>query len=611
MFHTHVSFTRAIIGAAAALMLAQNALAEVPQASSATKSYGITLWGSLKYPENFKHFDYVNPAAPKGGAVKLAATGTFDSLNPFIVKGNKAPASASVFESLMTASLDEPQSLYGLIASSVALAPDRSAVEFEMRPQAKFHDGSPITADDVVFSFETLTKLGDPSYRITYEPVRAAVKINDHRVRFEFKDTTKRELPLVVATMPILSKTYYTTHDFTQTTLEPPLSSGPYTVKTLEQGRSITYERVKDYWGDTLPVNVGQNNFDTIRYDMYRDEIVALEALKAGEYDFREENVARSWATGYDSPALRSGAMKKELIRNDVPQGMQGFVYNTRRAKFADRRVREAIAMTLDFEWMNKTLFYKAYDRDTSYFIHTAFEAKGLPSAEEKALLEPYKDQLPPQIFSQEFKLPVTDGSGNNREQLKKADALLSEAGWVVKNGIRVNAKTGEKLTFEFLLHSPVFERVCAPMRKQLKLLGIDASIRVVDEAQYIKRIETSDFDIISNWINRWVFFPGNEQMTYWHSSQAAQEGSNNYAGVQNPAIDALLAKITSANSLEELLPAGRALDRVLLWEHYMIPHWNLSAYRVAYYDKFGRPEVVPRYSLGFQTWWLKPQKTH
>lgn len=569
-------------------------------------SHGLTLWGELKYPENFKYFEYVNPSAPKRGQVKLSATGTFDSLNPFIVKGNKAPAAASVFESLMVGSLDEPQSYYGLIAKSATLAADRSKVEFELRPEARFHDGSPITADDVVFSFDTLSKYAEPNIRITFEPIEKAEKMDAHHVRFVFKDKTKRELPIIAATMPILSKAYYTSHDFNQTTLEPPLASGPYRVKSLEQGRNIVYERVKNYWGEKLPVNVGQNNFDTIRYDMYRDETVALEALKAGEYDFREESVARAWATGYDCAALREGKLKKELIRNEVPQGMQGFVFNARRAKFADRRVREAIGLTLDFEWMNKTLFFGAYSRDTSYFIHTQFEASGLPDARERALLEPFRKDLPEALFTTPFALPVTDGSGNNREQLKKADRLLSDAGWVIKDGVRVNAQTGEKMTFEFLLHSPVFERVCAPMRKHLKQLGIDASIRVVDEAQYIKRLETYDFDLVTNWINRWVFYPGNEQMTYWHSSQVAQEGSNNYAGVKNPAVDALLTNITSADKLDDLIPAGRALDRVLLWEHYMIPHWNLSAYRVAYYDKFGRPKMVPKYSLGFQTWWLK-----
>lgn len=586
---------------------ALNPLPVAAEDAQTKPSHGLTLWGKLKYPENFTHFDYVNPDAPKGGEVKLGAQGSFDSLNPFIVKGNKAPDSTVwVFESLMSGSQDEPQSVYGLIAKNALVAPDRSYVEFEMRPEARFHDGSAITADDVVFSFELFTTKADPSYRITYDQIEKVEKLGERKVRFVFKDKTKRELPIIAGTMPILSKAYYTKHDFTVTTLEPPLGSGPYKITKVDQGRSLTYERVKDYWGAKLPVNVGQYNFDSMRYDMYRDEIVALEALKAGEYDFRQENVARLWATGYEGAALREGRMKKELIDNDVPQGMQGWVFNVRRDKFADRRVREAIGLTMDFEWMNKTLFYSAYTRNQSYFQHTDFEAKGLPGDKEKALLEPFKDELPPGLLTEAFKLPVTNGSGNSREQLKKADALLTEAGWVVKNGVRVNAKTGEPFTFEFLLHSPVFEKVCAPMRKQLKLLGIEASIRQVDEAQYIKRLDMHDFDMVTYWINRSVFFPGNEQSTIWHSSQADAEGSNNYAGVKSKVVDALLAKILSADSLEELLPAGRALDRVLLWEHYMIPHWSLAAFRVAYYDKFGRPKVTPKYSLGFASWWLR-----
>jgi len=571
--------------------------------------HGISLWGTLKYPENFTHFDYVNPDAPKGGQVKVSDTGSFDSLNPFIVKGNKAPAIGSLFESLMVGSLDEPQSMYGLIAKSAVIAPDRSYAEFILRPEARFQDGSKITADDVVFSFNTLKKDGEPTYRILYEPVSSAVALSPERVRFNFSDTTKRELPLLVGSMPVLSKAYYTVHDFTKTSLEPPLGSGAYHVASVEPGRSIVYARVKNYWGEHLPVNIGQNNFETIRYDVYRDDTVALEAFKAGEYDFREESIARAWATGYDCPALKEGRFKKELIRNEVPQGMQGFVFNVRRSKFSDQRVREAIAATLDFEWMNKTLFFGAYERNTSYFAHTPFAASDLPDAKERALLEPYAKELPASLFTETFHLPVTDGSGNNRAELIRADKLLTEAGWVMRDGKRVNEKTGEPFTLEFLLHQQAFERVVAPMRKHLKTLGIEASIRVVDPAQYIKRLDTHDYDIISSWYDRSIFFPGNEQVAYWQSALADQEGSENLVGAKSPALDALLAKITSARSEEELRPAGRALDRVLLWQYYLIPHWNLSAYRVAYWDKFGRPAIVPKYSLGFQTWWLDPKK--
>jgi microcin C transport system substrate-binding protein len=570
------------------------------------EQYGISLWSKLKYPEGFTHFDYVNPDAPKRGTVKLAAIGSFDSLNAFIVKGNKAPNIGMIFDSLMTGSIDEPQSMYGLIAKSAVVAPDGSYAEFVMRPEARFQDHTPITADDVVFSFNQLKKEGEPAWRIGFAPVDAAVKLDDHRVRFTFSDKTKRELPLLVASMPILSKAYYSSHDFTKTTLEPPLGSGPYKITAVEPGRSIVYERVKDYWGEKLPVNIGQNNFDTLRYDMYRDETVALEALKHGEYDFREENVARIWATGYDSPALTEGRLKKMLVHHEVPQGMQGFMFNVRRDKFKDRRVREAIALTLDFEWMNKSLFYSAYHRDTSYFSNTEFAAPPLPGKDELALLEPFKADLPPELFTTEFKLPVTDGSGNDRAELIRADKLLVDAGYVIRDGRRVNAKTGEPLNFEFLFQSPAYERVAFPLRKHLKQLGIDASIRMVDSAQYIKRMETFDYDVVMMSVNTGLFYPGYEQMMLWHSSIADQQGGNNYAGVKSPVVDALVAKITSAKTEADLIAAGRALDRVLLWEYYMIPHWRLNAYRVAYWDKFAWPSTPPKYSLGFMTWWLK-----
>ncbi|HEU5046588.1 MAG TPA: extracellular solute-binding protein [Rickettsiales bacterium] len=570
-------------------------------------AYGLSVFGKLKYPENFKHFDYVNPDAPKGGDVRMFDAGSFDNLNPFIVKGNKAPAITMLFESLMVPSYDEPESMYGLIAKSAILAPDRSHIDFIMRPEARFQDGSSITADDVVFSFNTLKEKGDPTYRITYDSIASVVKLDEHKVRFNFSDTTKRELPLIAAGMPILSKAYYSTHDFTQTTLTPPLGSGPYRVKSVDQGRSITYERVKNYWGAKLPVNVGQYNFNTITVTMYRDETVALEAFKAGAYDYRLENIARVWATGYDCPALRAGKIKKIEFPNQVPQGMQGFAFNIRRDKFSDWRVRKAIGQTLDFQWMNKSLFFSAYKRDDSFFLNTQYAAKGLPSDAEKKLLEPYKDELPPGILSEPFTLPVTDGSGNNRAQLIEADKLLNEAGWIIKNGKRVNAKTGEPLTFEFLLNSPTFERVVAPMREGLARLGINATIRVADAAQFEKRLETFDYDVIVMVFNRNVFFPGNEQMAYWHSSQSKVEGSNNVIGTNSKVIDMLLSKITSAKTEEELIPPARALDRVLLWENYVIPNWYLGAYRMAYWDKFSQPAVKPKYSPGFPfTWWMK-----
>lgn len=575
-------------------------------AQASAPSHALTLYGEPKYKKDFKHFDYVNVKAPKGGEIKLAENGNFDSLNHFIAKGVKAPALPMMFDTLMTSSLDEPQSMYGLVAESVEVADDKSWVEFTLRPQAKFHDGSPITPDDVVFTFEALKTKGDPTYRILYAAIADAKKTGERKVRFTLTDKDNRELPMIVAGMPVLSKAYYQKVDFEKSTLEPPLASGPYRIASVDPGKTIVYERVKDYWAKDLPVNVGQYNFDTMRYDMYRDENVSLEALKAGAYDFRQEYIARSWATGYDSPALKSGKLVKRLIEHDIPQGMQGFIFNTRQAKFSDRRVREAIGLTLDFEWLNKTLFYSAYARNDSYFMSTPFAAKGLPEGAELELLKPLKDQLPPAIFTEEYHVPKTDGSGNAREQLKRADALLNEAGWVIRDGKRVNEKTGEALNVEFMLRQPTMERIAAAMRKHLDRLGIGTEIRYVDDAQYQKRLDEGDFDIVSLWINRGVFYPGNEQTTYWHSSQADVKASNNIGGVKLATVDTVLNALVNAKNYDALVAAGRALDRILLFEHIMIPHWHSNSYRIAYWDKFGLPEVYPKYDLGLKTWWVK-----
>lgn len=570
--------------------------------------HALVLYGKPKYGEGFKHFDYVNPQAPKGGDVKLAETGTFDSLNGFIVKGVKAPGITTVFESLMIGSLDEPQTLYGLLAEKVALDPNNKFVEFIMRtnPQPRFHDGSKLTAEDVVFSFNLLKEKGDPTYRIMLAEVKEATIPSPGHVRFTFTTPNNRELALLVASLPVFSKTYYTKHDFEKATLTPPLASGPYQVADVDPGRAITYRKVKDYWGENLPVNIGQNNFATIRYDMYRDENVTLEALKAGAYDWRQEYIARNWATAYDSPALKSGKLIKVELQDKRPQGMQSFLFNTRRDKLADRRVREAIGLSMDYEWLNRTIFYGAYKRNTSFFLNTQFAATGVPEGAELELLKPYADILPPELFTKPFQVPVTDGNGLNRDQLLQAKILLEDAGWIVKNGKRVNAKTGQPLTIEFMMRQPTMERVVGPMRKNLERLGIDATIRMVDDSQYQKRIDEGDFDVISVWLNRGIFFPGNEQMALWHSSQADVKGSANTAGVKNKAVDGILAKLVAAKDLESLEASARALDRVLLWEHYVIPHWHSSSFRVAYWNKFGRPKIQPPYNTGFQTWWIK-----
>lgn len=583
-------------------------ICHLSSAAVAAPSHCLSLYGECKYKPGFTHFDYVNPDAPKGGSVKLAETGTFDNLNPFILKGVKAPGITTIFDSLMVASMDEPQTMYGLIASSVDVADDNSAAEFTIRKEARFHDGSPITPDDVVFTFAALKEKGDPTYKIMFAPIVKVEKSAENKVKFTFNDTKNKELPLIVASVPVISKAYYSKVDFEKTTLESPLGSGPYKVEAVEQGKDIIYKRVTDYWGAKLAVNVGQYNFDSMRYDMYRDENVTLEALKAGSYDFRREYIARNWATAYDAPAIKDGRIIKREIPDGTPQGMQAFIFNTRLSKFADRRVREAIGLTLDYEWVNKTIFYGAYERNKSFFENTEFQETGLPQGKELELLKPYADMLPPALFNQPFANPVTDGSGNARENLLKADRLLSEAGWTVKDGKRVNAK-GEQLSLEVMLRQPTMERVIAPMRKNMERLGITSSIRMVDDAQYQKRTDNYDFDMVSIWINRGIFFPGNEQVALWHSSQADVKGANNLAGLKNKAVDGILDALTKAQDKDSLVAAGRALDRVLLWENVVIPNWHSGFFRVAYWDKFGMPKTTPKYNLGFQTWWVKQGK--
>lgn len=572
----------------------------------AAPTHALTLYGEPKYQAGFDHVEYVRVDAPKGGMIKMYEMGTYDSLNNFILKGVKAPGLNNIYESLMTASLDEPQSMYPRIATSVDVAADKKSVIFTLNKKARWHDGKPITAEDVVFSFYALKEKGDPTYALYYKPIDK-VTAKGNSVTFTFTDDTNRELPFIAAGMPILPKHYYDTQDFEKTTFEPPLGSGPYKVSKVDPGRSIAYERVKSWWGADLPINRGQYNFDEIRYDMYRDENVSLEAFKAGEYDFRREFIARNWATGYASPALEQKKFIKREMMHDIPQGMQAFIFNLRKDKFSDRRVREAINLAMDYEWLNKTIFYDAYFRNTSFFGVTPFAAdKALPDAAEKALLEPFKEQLSPTIFSEIPTQPITDGSGHDRKNLLKAQTLLNDAGFVVKEGKRINPATGEPMQIEFLLRQPTMERVIGVMRKNLERLGIKSVIRMVDDAQYQQRLDGFDFDIISVWVNNGVFFPGNEQMLYWHSSQAMVKGANNITGLSSPAVDAVLAKLISAKNLEELTPPARALDRILLTEHVAIPHWHSQSFRIAYWDKFGLPNTPPKYDIGLNTWWAK-----
>jgi len=576
-------------------------------ASGAGPTHGLSIHGDLKYPPGFAHFAYVDPRAPKGGSVTLAATGTFDTLNPFILKGVPAQGIGTTFETLLVASADEPSSEYGLVAETVETPPDRSWVAFTLRTAARFHDGSPITVEDVMWTFETLRTKGHPHYRSYYAAVASVEKTGPRTVRFTFKVGDNRELPVIVGQLWVLSKAYWSGRDFTKTTLEAPLGSGPYRVESFEPGRSITYRRVKDYWATALPVNVGRFNFDTIRYDYYRDGTVALEAFKAGAYDFRAENSAKNWATAYDVPAVRDGRIRKELIANEIPTGMQGFVYNTRRPIFRDPRVRAALAAAFDFEWSNAHLFYGAYTRTGSYFSNSELASRGLPGEAELMVLAPFRGRVPDEVFTREYWPPSTVTAGL-RPNLIHALELLKQAGWVVRDMRLVNAETGEPLTFEILINDPNWERITLPFVKNLERLGVTARLRTVDAAQYEYRAKQFDFDMTVAAFPQ-SLSPGNEQVDYWAAVTADTPGSRNLAGVRDPVVDRLIEQLIAAPDRAALVARTRALDRVLLWGHYVIPHWHITAFRVASWDRFGRPATSPKYSLGFDAWWIDPRK--
>jgi microcin C transport system substrate-binding protein len=568
---------------------------------------GMSVFGDLKYRPDFQHFDYVNPDAPKGGTMKMSAIGTFDTLNPFVVKGVPAAGIGGIFDTLTVRSEDEPESSYGLVAVKIELAPDKLSVLYTLREEARFHDGTPMTPEDVVWTFETLRAKGLPMYRSYYGDVTKAEKEGERGVRFSFKSTENRELPAILGEMPVLSKTYWSGRDFEKTTLDPPLGSGPYKIESIDPGRSITYRRVPDYWAADLPVNKGRNNVDVIRYDYYRDGTIALEAFKAGQYDIRRENSSKSWATGYDSPALRDGLIKKEQITNELPSPMQGLGYNLRRPLFQDPRVREALAYAFDFEWSNKNLFYGLYKRTRSYFDNSELAATGLPQGEELKILEPFRGKIPDEVFTEEYNPPKYDGSGNIRDGLRAALKLLKEAGWTFKGEKLVNDETGQPFEFEILLNDPAYERIVLPFAKNLERMGITAHVRTVDVAQYEKRMETFDFDMAVALFPQ-SLSPGNEQREFFGSQAADAHGSQNVLGIKSPIIDELVEELIKAPDRASLIAHTRALDRVLQYGYYVIPQFHLGAFWVAYWDKFHRPEVAPKYGLGFDAWWIDPK---
>ena len=591
------------------LLLMWLALSPLPAlAAEVLRAHAISMFDSEtpRYPADFRHFDYVNPDAPKGGSLRLAAQGSFDSFHPFIPKGNAV--STGAVETLLVTSADEPFTGYGLIAESIEWPRDRSWVIFHLRPQARWHDGTPITAEDVAWSFETLVRQGNPQYRFYYSAVASAEALDAARVRFTFSESNNRELPLIVGQLPILPKHYWATRDFGATTLEPPLGSGPYQIREFEAGRFTIRERVEDYWGRDLAVRRGMQNFQTIRTDFFRDATPIRLALKAGDIDYRLENQAKAWAEDYNVSVVEKGWLKKELVANRRPTGMQAFVMNTRREQFSDPRVREALALAFDFEWTNRNLFNGQYTRTRSYFSNSDLAARGKPEGEELAVLEPFRGQVPEAVFGEAYAPPVTDGSGWLRENLRRANALLQDAGWAVQDLQLVNAKTGAPFRFEILLVSPAFERIVLPYVRNLKRLGIEAKVRLVDENQYINRFRQFDFDMMV-WVWGQSETPGNEQYEYWSQAAADSAGSRNLAGVRDPVVDELIGLMLRSDSREQLNQRTRALDRVLSWGHYVVPHWHIRADRILYWDKFGRPETPVRTGVMTDRWWFDAER--
>ena len=572
----------------------------------AAAQHALTLYDEKpKYSADFTHFDYANPDAPKGGTLREAGFGSFDSLNPFINKGVAADDVGLIYDTLTAQSLDEPFTVYGLLAERIEKGPNNQWVRFYLRPEARFHDGEPVKAEDVVFTFETLLAKGAPHYRGYYADVEKAVIEGPRQVRFDFKHAGNRELPLILGQLPVLPKHWWADRDFSAGSMEPPLGSGPYRIERVEPGRTIQYSRVEDYWGKDLAVNRGFYNFNRIRFDYYRDNNVALQAFKAGQFDYWLETSAKNWASAYDIDAVKDGRIIKEEIPNLNPQGMQGFVFNTRKKHLQDRRVREALALLFDFEWTNRQLFNGAYTRTASYFDNSELAASGLPSEDELKLLEPLRGQIPDEVFEKPFKLPHTNADGKIREQQRRAYELLTEAGWKIENDRMVDAD-GKPVKFEFLLVQADFERVLLPYKRNLAGLGIDLEIRRVDVSQYINRLRSRDYDMIVSGFGQ-SNSPGNEQREYWHSASADNPGSRNFIGLKDPAIDTLVEKLIAADSREELITRTRALDRVLLWGHYVIPNWHIKTWRVAYWNHLAHPQTTPAYDIGLMTWWKKP----
>lgn len=575
------------------------------------KSHAISMHGTPKYSADFTRFDYTSDQTQKGGLLRLAGFGTYDSLNEFIAKGNSVDNIELLYDTLMVQSLDEPFTKYGLLAHTIEYPEDRKWVAFHLRPEAKFHDGHPITANDVVFTFNLLIEKGSPKYQFYYADVLNVKAIDDLTVKFTFKDTENKELPLIIGELPVLPEHFWKDKEFDKSSLEIPLGSGPYHIKSIDAGRSITYQRDDNYWAKSLAVNQGFYNFDLINIDYYRDSNVAIEALKANEYDFRWENSSKFWSTSYDIQSVRDKRLVKRQIRHQANKGMQAFAFNLRKPIFQDISLRKAISYAFDFEWSNEALFYNVYKRAYSFHSNSELASTGLPTDEELALLLPYKDKLPSSVFTEAYIPPISDGTGRNRPNLRIAKKLLDQAGYQVRKNQLYNAQ-GQAINFEILLVSPGFERIVNPFIKNLKKLGIYVNVRLVDSSQYINRKRNFDFDMMVHIFSQ-SESPGNEQQNFWGSLSAEINGSGNLSGVKNDVVDKLIKHVINAKSRSELIVASRVLDRVLLHQYFAIPQWYTSDVRIVYWDKFDRPKISPIYdryfNKGIHTWWYDESK--
>ncbi|MGM0831252.1 MAG: extracellular solute-binding protein [Pseudomonadota bacterium] len=610
-----VLFTKALL-LTSGLLLSLSLLASENVADNNTSTpvetvHGLSLYNSPQLPPDFAYFPHVNPSAPKGGTITHTAVGgSFDSTNPFIIRGTPVTGIFQIYDSLMASNPGEPFSLYGLLAEGVRLAPDRQWIEFDLRPEARFQDGEPVTAYDVVFSLNLLREEGNPFYSSYYSGVERVVALNDHLVRFEFNDTESRELPLIVAQLPILPRHYWEPRDFTSPTLEAHPGSGPYRISEVDPGRRIVYQRDDNYWGKHLPVNVGRYNIDRVVYEYYRDRDIAWEAFKAGLTDYRTDARAATWAIGYNFPAYRDGLIKRITVPDVNPSMMQAFVFNLRKEKFQDPRVREALSLTFDFPWLNTNIFYDTYRRTESFFQNSEMEAIGTPSEEELALLEPFREALIDSHHSERLftdPLPIEHPT-DLRERLRLALDLLRDASYRIENGVLVNSETGRPLTLEVLLYDSGLERVVQPMLRNMARLGVQTSLRIVDINQYLNRVRSYDYDMVISHFPQ-SNNPGNEQRDYWTSAAAEAPQSRNRMALAHPAVDALVEQLIRANDRETLDTIAKALDRVLRWGFYVIPHYHSGETRIAVWDKFGYPEPFPAYAMDLDAWWVDAER--